>query len=132
MRLSIAACFFGSSLSHAFASLTPRSVRSGCSGSALGWRAVDRPSRTCDGGTSSASQNWISLLIETRLTPFSYFCTCWKVMPARSASAALAHAGFLAQRAKAFAALPVNVGRGLRGDRLNSRLLNRRAWSWHR
>jgi len=87
MRLSIAACFFVSSLSHAFASLTPRSVRSGCSGSALGWRAVDRPSRTCDGETSSASQNWISLLIEMRLTPFSYFCTCWKVMPARSASA---------------------------------------------
>ena len=49
-------------------------------GALTGW---DRPSRTCDGGTSSASQNWISLLIETRLTPFSYF---WDAFRTRSAT----------------------------------------------
>ena len=37
-------------------------------------------------GTSSASEIRCSRPAPMRFTPFSYFCTCWKVTPIRSAS----------------------------------------------
>ncbi|AAL49621.1 unknown [Sinorhizobium phage PBC5] len=74
-------------------------------------------SKKYEGATLSASLMACSLLAPTRLAPFSYFWTCWKVMPRCAASVSWLMPMML-RRSRMRAPTCVSIGFGFFGDGL--------------